>query len=293
VLHIGGYVPKSREEVGAAVNWIGPNFFETLRIPLVLGRAITEGDAESRPKIAVVNERFVRHFLGVGSPIGRRIILGGEGGQAVEIVGVVADTKYFDLRKDAPETIYLPWQQYHSGAMNFEVRTLQNPMDLAAAVRQVAQNMDRNLALYDVRSQVEQINKTLSQERLFARLTSLFGALAMLLACIGIYGVMAFAVTQRTREIGIRMALGASRGEVAEMVMRETLALVGIGMLVGIIVALGAARLVSSMLYGIKPDNLLTIAVAALLMVGAALFAAYFPTRRAMRVDPMVALRYE
>ena len=295
VLHIGGYVPKSREEVGAAVNWIGPNFFQTLRIPLVLGRAITDGDTESRPKIAVVNERFVRHFLGVGSPIGRRIILGGEGGQAVEIVGVVADTKYFDLRKDAPETIYLPWQQYPdlNGAMNFEVRTLQNPMNLAAAVRQVAQNMDRNLALYDVRSQVEQINKTLSEERLFARLTSLFGALAMLLACIGIYGVMAFAVTQRTREIGIRMALGASRGEIADMVMRDTLVLVGIGMLVGIIVALGAARLVSSMLYGIKPNNPSTIAVATLLMVGAALFAAYFPTRRATRIDPMVALRYE
>src|SRR2546429_2707479 len=238
MLHIGGYVPKSGEEVGAAVNWIGQNFFETLGIPVVLGRSVTEGDTESAPKVVVVNERFVRQFLGAGNPIGRRIGLGDKGGQDVEIVGVVADTKYFDLREDAPETIYLPWQQYPNGAMNFEVRTLQNPMELTAAVRQVAQNMDRNLALYDVRSQVEQISKTLSQERLFARLTSFFGALAMLLACVGIYGVMGFAVTRRTREIGIRMALGASRSEIANMVLRETLALVGIGMILGIIVAL-------------------------------------------------------
>jgi len=293
MLHIGGYVPKSGEEVGAAVNWIGQNFFETLGIPVVLGRSVTEGDTESAPKVVVVNERFVRQFLGAGNPIGRRIGLGDKGGQDVEIVGVVADTKYFDLREDAPETIYLPWQQYPNGAMNFEVRTLQNPMELTAAVRQVAQNMDRNLALYDVRSQVEQISKTLSQERLFARLTSFFGALAMLLACVGIYGVMGFAVTRRTREIGIRMALGASRSEIANMVLRETLALVGIGMILGIIVALGASRLVASMLYGIKPDNPLTIAIAALLMVAAALLAAYFPVRRAASVDPMVALRYE
>src|SRR5437667_8448042 len=223
----------------------------------------------------------------------RRIGLGDKGGQDVEIVGVVADTKYFDLREDAPETIYLPWQQYPNGAMNFEVRTLQNPMELTAAVRQVAQNMDRNLALYDVRSQVEQISKTLSQERLFARLASCFGALAMLLACVGIYGVMGFAVTRRSRAIGIRMALGASRSEIANMVFGETLALVGIGMILGIIVALGASRLVASMLYGIKPDNPLTIAIAALLMVAAALLAAYFPVRRAASVDPMVALRYE
>jgi ABC-type antimicrobial peptide transport system permease subunit len=179
------------------------------------------------------------------------------------------------------------------GAMRFEVRTAGNPMGLASAVRRVVQDLDRNLALYDVRSQVEQINQSLLQERLFARLTSFFGVLAALLACLGIYGIMACAVTRRTREIGVRMALGASRGEIAEMVLRETFVLAGIGITIGIVVALGATRLISAMLYGLKPDDPLTIAVAVLLVACAAALAGYIPARRAARVDPMVALRYE
>ena len=175
-IHIQGYTPKPGEEVGAAINWVGPKFFETLGIPLVLGRPIAEGDTEGAPKVVVVNGQFVRQFLGAENPIGRRFGLGEKSSEDTEIVGVVGDAKYFDLRREAPATIYVPWLQNLdlNGAMHFEVRTAGNPMELASAVRRVAQSMDRNLALYDFRSQEEQINQTLFQERLFARLTSFF-----------------------------------------------------------------------------------------------------------------------
>jgi predicted permease len=293
-IHLQGYTPKSGEEVGAAINWVGPKFFETLGIPLVLGRTIAEGDTEGAPKVVVVNGQFVRRFLGAGNPIGRRFGLGEGSSEDTEIVGVVADAKYSDLRQEAPATIYVPWlQNLGLGAIHFEVRTAGNPMALASAVRRVAQDMDRNLALYDVRSQEEQINQTLFQERLFARLTSFFGALAALLACVGLYGIMAFTATRRTREMGIRMALGASRSQILQLALRETFLLVTIGIAAGILAALGAARLISTLLYGLKPTDPLTMAAAALLMVAVAALAGYIPARRASRVDPMVALRYE
>jgi ABC-type antimicrobial peptide transport system permease subunit len=177
--------------------------------------------------------------------------------------------------------------------MSFEVRAAGDPLALAPAVRRVTQSMDPNLAVSGVKSQVEQINDTLFQERLFARLTSFFGLLAALLGCVGVYGIMAFATSQRTREIGIRMALGAHRGEILGMILRETFILVGIGIAAGTVAVLEASRLVASFLFGLKPNDPLTIAGAALLMVAAAALAGYLPARRASRVDPMVALRYE
>jgi ABC-type antimicrobial peptide transport system permease subunit len=244
----------------------------------------------------VVNEQFVHQFLGSGNPIGRRFGFGDKKNSGdIEIVGVVGDTKYEDLRSEIPATVYVPRLQdvKSIGPMYFEVRTAENPLGIVSAVRHVAQDMDHNLALYQVRSQVEQIDQTLFQERLFSRLTSFFGALAAVLACVGIYGIMAFAVTRRTREIGIRMVLGASRGEISEMILRETLVPVGVGIAVGMVAALAATRLISSLLYGLKPTDPLSIAVAVLLMAGAAALAGYTPARRAAKVDPMVALRYE
>jgi len=177
--------------------------------------------------------------------------------------------------------------------MNFEVRTAGDPMELVSAVRRVARDMDPNLALYRVQSEVEQINQAVFQERLFARLTTFFGLLAALLACVGVYGIMAFAATQRTREIGIRMALGASRREILQMVLRESLLLVAVGIAMGIFMALGASRSISTLLFGLQPTDPLTIAAATLLMIAAAGLAGYLPARRASYVDPMVALRYE
>jgi predicted permease len=290
--------PKTANKDGgviAYVNEVGPNFFETMGIPLVLGRTIHDSDVAGAPEVAVVNEEFARKFLGGGSPVGRRFGFDGKKSSGeIEIVGVVGNARYDDLRRDIPATIYpAALQDTTLGALHFEVRTAGDPNLLVPAIRRVAQGIDSNLALYDVRSQTEQINEYLFQERLFARLTGFFGVLALVLGCIGIYGVMAFAVTRRTREIGIRIALGANRGEILGMVLRETLALVAIGVTLGVIAALEASRLVATFLFGLKPNDPLTIAGAALLMVAAAALAGYVPARRASRVDPMVALRYE
>ncbi|MGA2739353.1 MAG: ABC transporter permease [Bryobacteraceae bacterium] len=303
--HILGYTPKPAEnEKGflAAIDTVGPGFLETMHLPLVLGRSITEGDTEAAPKVAVVNENFARNYLGNGNPIGRQFSPGDPKATPIEVVGVVRDAKFFDLREEIPPTIYLPYLQTLSGhdavlgalgAMHFEVRTASDPTAIASAVRRVAQSMDPNLALYDVRTQTDQIDQTLLKEHLFARLTGFFGILATALACIGVYGIMAFATTGRTREIGIRMALGASRGEILGMVLRETFMLLAIGITAGILVALVASRLISTLLYGLRPTDPLTVAGAALLMLAAAAVAAYVPARRATKVDPMVALRYE
>jgi predicted permease len=294
LLRIQGYTPKHGEPSGAAVNWVGPKFLETLGIPLVLGREINEGDTATGPRVAVVNEQFARQFFGGGDPIGRRFTRGLSKDE-IEIVGMTRNSKFFDLRGDAPATLYLPWVQYPdlNGAMHFEVRTAGNPTALVGEVRRVAQDMDGNLALYGVKSQMEQVDQSLFQERLFAQLTSFFGALAAVLASIGLYGLMAFAVSRRTREIGIRMALGASRREIAQMVMRETFALLGVGIAIGIAAALGASRLIASLLYGVAPTDPYTCIAVSFLLAIVALLACYVPARRAMCIDPMSALRHE
>src|SRR5207302_2844535 len=274
-VYIQGYTPKpggKDDQLEAYSNSVGPRFFETMGIPLVLGRGIGESDTIAAPKMAVVNQKFVHQYLDGGNPVGRRFGFGDKKNSGdIEIVGVAADAKYNDLRKDVPPTVYVPSLQdlKSLGATHFEVRTAGDPMALASAVRRVARDMDPNLALYQVLSEVEQINQAVFQERLFARLTTFFGLLAALLACVGVYGIMAFAATQRTREIGIRMALGASRREILQMVLRESLLLVAIGIAIGIFVALGASRSISTLLFGLQPTDPLTIAAATLLMIAA------------------------
>ena len=296
---IQGYTPKpgqKDDQLETHVNQVGPKFFETVGIPLLLGRTIGEGDTDGAPKVAVVNENFVRQYLGTDKPVGRRFGFGEKKASSeIEIVGVVGDAKYNDLRKDAPPTVYVPSLQdlKSLGPTHFEVRTAGDPMQMASAVRKVAKDLDPNLALFEVRSEVDQIEMALFQERLFARLTSFFGLLAALLGCVGVYGIMAFSTTARTREIGIRMALGAARGKILGMVLRETLVLVALGIAIGILAAVAASRLIATLLYRLRPTDALTIAVAGLLMVIAAALAGYIPARRASRVDPTVALRYE
>jgi predicted permease len=289
---------KDRSGPGGAVylEEVGPRFFETLGIPLVLGRTIGPEDTSTTPKVAVVNETLARKYFPHSSPIGRRFGFGeAKASGEIGIVGVVGDAKYADLRREVPPTVYVPYLQGPNQlrSMRFEVRTAGNPLAVVASVRRIVQSLDRNLPLMKVKTQTEQIDETLFQERLVATLSSFFSLLGLVLACVGLYGVTSYAVTRRTREIGIRMALGAERYNILGLVIRETLLLVVLGVAIGIPTALGATRMISSMLYGLEPTDPLTFVAVSLILVAVALAACYIPARRAAKVDPMVALRYE
>jgi predicted permease len=283
------------EDLNAYAQAIGENFFDTMQIPLLLGRSFNSHDDESAPKVAVINETMARTYFSGSNPVGKIFTVGRRNKEQIEVVGMVRDAKYSSMRRNTPPTFYTPYSQRPTdlGQMNFEVRTEANPTEMVSAIRLLVQEVDKNLPLFDVKTQSEQVNATLAQERLFARLSSFFGLLALMLACVGLYGLMSYAVARRTHEIGIRMALGAKGGDVLWMVMREILMLVLIGIAIGLPSALAAMQLISSMLFGLTATDPVTICVATLFMIAVAAFAGYLPARRASRVDPMVALRYE
>jgi predicted permease len=277
------------------------NFLEAMEIPLLAGRGFTRQDDERAPKVVVVNQTFNNQFFPNESPIGKRFTLDVKKPDEIEIVGLVKDAKYARQRDDAPPTMYLPWRQAATvmPEANFELRATGDPRALIAAVRQAVREVDETLPLRSVKTQVEQADETLRMERLFAKLVTLFGLLAQQLASIGLFGVLAYAVSQRAREIGIRMALGASQTDVMKMVIRQGMTLAIIGVALG----LGGAYLLtkyleslmklSRMLYGVKPNDPLTYGVTAVLLTAVALIACYLPARRATMVDPMVALKCE
>jgi predicted permease len=293
---IEGYARKQDEHVGPHMNYIAPDFFKTMGIPVRLGRDFTERDEKDAPKVAIVNQKFVKRFFGDRSPIGHRIGMGNNPDTKTDItiVGVVGDTKYENLRQDVPIELYIPYTQIpFASEMTAYVRTTEASSTGFTALRSLVHRLDPNLPMYYVRTMTEQADASLVTERLVASLASSFGFLATLLAAIGLYGVMAYTVTRRTREIGIRMALGARRGDVAWLVMREVLILLGIGLAIGIPAALGLSRFVQSQLYGIQPADAATMAAATAGIATVAILAGYLPGRRATRVDPMQALRWE
>jgi predicted permease len=280
----------------------GENFWETMEIPLLAGRAFTKQDNARAPKVAVVNQSFAKEFFPNESPIGKRFTFDSKKPDEVEIVGLVKDAKYRRQRDDAPSTTYLPWRQdaYKlMGQATVEMRFTGNPNATVAAVRQAMLEVDENLPLTDIKTQVEQADETLRMERLFAKLVTLFGLLAQQLASIGLFGVLAYAVSQRTREIGIRMALGATQTDVLKMVIKQgmTLAVIGVALGLGGAYALTkyleSLMQLSNMLYGVKPTDPMTYGVTSVLLTLVALIACYLPARRATKVDPMVALRCE
>ncbi len=301
VIALEGQKPANGHSLGAQFNDVGPAFFKTLGMRLLLGRGVEWRDTTSSPKVAVVNEAFARHFLGGRDPIGHRFrfdyyhFKAGDFSPAYEIVGVVQDARYASVRRPPRPTIYLPYSQglFPIGGTHFELRTAGNPLALAPVVRRVVHDLDPDVPVSEFKTQTEQIGETLVQERLFVRLSSFFGGLAVLLACIGLYGLMAFAVTRRTNEIGIRVALGAEPRKILRMLMLESLAVASAGIAIGIAAVLAAMRLVSSLLYGLKPSDPVTIAAAAGVMLAVAALASFLPARRAAKVDPIVALRYE
>ena len=277
------------------------NILETLEIPLLAGRAFNPQDDERAPRVAVVNQTFANKYFPGESPVGKRLTFNPKKPDEIEIIGLVKDAKYATQREDTRPTTYMPWRQDQrsmSGA-NFYLRTTGDPTALVAAVRQAVRDVDQNLPLTDIKTQAERATESLQMERLFAKLVTLFGLLAQQLAAIGLFGVLAYAVSQRTHEIGIRMALGASQSEVLKMILRQGMVLA----LLGIALGLGGAYLLtkylesqmelSKMLFGIKPNDPLTYVVTAVLLTVVALIACYLPARRATKVDPMIALRYE
>jgi predicted permease len=274
------------------------NFLATMEIPLIAGRSFTVQDNEQAPKVAVVNQTFARRFFPNGNPVGQRFSFNPAKTSEIEIVGVTKDAKYTSQRDEFEPTAYLPWAQnlLSVGAMTFEVRTTGEPTAAVAAIRQAVHDVDDKLPLNNIKTQVEQADETLAMERLFAKLLSLFGLLAQTLAVVGLYGVLAWSVAQRTHEIGIRMALGASRTDVLKMVFRQgmTLTLIGIALgLTGAYVLTKYLASLTSMLYGVRPFDPLTFTLIAVMLTLVALVACYIPARRATKVDPMVALRYE
>ena len=297
--------PQDQESQADALD-VGPNFFETMRIPLLVGREFSDSDFKlsvandgatptSAPTPAIVNQAFVEKYLGKEDPLGKRF------GQAeatadepanpgFEIIGVVRDAKYGDLRRDIHAMMYMP-QRF--GGATFELRTAADPQAILPAVREAVAQVSTNLPLYDVKTQSEQIDRLLFQERLVARLSGFFALLALVLACVGLYGLLSYEVLRRTREIGIRMALGAHQGNVMKLVLRQGIALAIVGAALGIGVALGVTRYLANMLYNVRASDPLTIASVAILLTLVALAACYIPARRAMSVDPVVALRSE
>jgi predicted permease len=293
---IEGYHAKDGENMGPHMNYVSPDHFRTMAIPVKLGRDFNERDETGSPKVAIVNQKFVKRYLGDQNPIGHRIGMGSNPGTKTDItiVGVAGDTKYEDLRQEVPVELYLPYTQ--SGfvtGMTAYVRTSQPANSAFMALRGAVHNLDPDLPMYHIRTLTEQANRSLITERLVATLASTFGILATILAAIGLYGVMAYTVTRRTREIGIRMALGATRGSVAWLVMREVLFLLAIGLSIGIPAALGLSRFVQAQLYGIKPADAATMSAAIVGIAVIAILAGYLPGRRATRIDPMQALRWE
>jgi predicted permease len=290
-----GRTPTPEDDMAATHNVVGSGYFATMGIPLLLGRAFGPQDTGASPKVAVINETFARWYLPGGSPIGRDFGIGGDPAHSndIEVVGVVKDAKYENLRDRPFAAAYYPYTQRVQYLNDFEVRYTGRPEVIISEVRQAIGQVDRSLPVVYQGTMVEQVNRSMAGQALIARLSTFFGLLAAFLACIGIYGLMSYAVMRRTNEIGIRMALGAETSGVLWMVMRESLILVAAGVGIGIPAALTAARLVSSVLYGTKATDPLTITASALVMIAVAALAGYLPARRAAKVDPMVALRYE
>ena len=275
-------------------NTIGPDFFAVMGLPVVAGRGFGPQDTEKSQRVAVISESMAQRFFPNGSPLGKRFGINGEASSdQIEVVGVVRDAKYGTLTEEFRPMAFYPYTQQPGALDNLLVRFSGSPGSVVPQIRQTITQINRNLPIDDVVSFSDHIGRSLVQQKLIARLASFFGLLALLLACVGLYGVMSYGVARRTNEIGIRMALGARGRSVLWLVLREALMLVVIGLVIGVVTSLAVTKTAASLLYELKPNDPLTIALATLLLAAVAALAGYLPARRASRVDPMVALRDE
>jgi predicted permease len=271
---------------------IEPGYFATLGIPILRGRGFTGSDTAVSEGVAVVNRLLAARLFRSEDVVGRRLRLGLRADAPVyEIVGVVSNTRYTGVRTLMPPTVYLPALQQPAGPATFEVRTVGDPDAFAATARAIVAQVDANLPVFAMRSQADQIAAHLNQEKLFARLALLLAIVALTLSAIGLYGLLSYAVTQRTPEIGVRMALGAARTSVQWLVLRQSLTLTAVGLVLGMAGAVAGTRVVNALLYETPARDPLSLGTAAVVMLVVSIAAGYMPARRASRVDPIVALR--
>jgi predicted permease len=293
---VEGYNAQEDEDMQVDQNSVGPDFLATMGIPLLNGREFSDSDTSASPKVAIINESMVRRFFSGRKPVGLHFGFGSAKNAKIdtEIIGIAKDSKNTDLRDEVHPSVFLPYSQSeHAGNATFYVRTNQDPVALTATVRNVVQGLDSNLPLYDVKTLTAQLDDIAFTDRLVTVFSLGLGLLASLLAAVGLYGVMAYVVARRTREIGIRMALGATQQSVAWMILREILGMLAAGLVMGLIAAYGIGRVIESQLFGVKASDPFVFFISAGLLVTVALLAGWLPSRKAASVDPMVALRYE
>jgi predicted permease len=291
-----GYTAQPDEDTHVLRNSVGPGYFATMGTPLLAGREFSEGDRAESSKVAVINEMLAKRYFAGRNPIGMHLAFGAGTNvhPDIEIVGVVKNSKHTDAREEIHPFIYQPYTQDPSlDGATFYVRTSQDPLALGGALRRLAQGYDANLPIYELRPLAAQVDDSIFAEEFVTCFSLCLGILAALLAAIGLYGVFAYVVTRRSREIGVRMALGATQESIAWMILREVVRMLAVGLSVGLLAAFAVGRLIESQLFGVKASSPLVFVAAGGLLAGVALVAGWLPARRAAQVDPMVALRYE
>jgi predicted permease len=287
---IDGYAPRRDEDMRLNYETVGPKYFQTMRIPLVHGRDFEERDDERAQGVVIISEAMARRYWAGGDALGKRLKLDKDW---LKIVGIAKEVKYRSL-SDAPQPfLYLPMLQDYRSNMILVARAGTEPRTMVHAVQAEVAALDPQMPMFDVKTLEEHIGLSLFLQRMAATLLSIFGLLALSLAAVGLYGVMAYVVSQRTRELGIRMSIGARRRDVFALILGQGLILSVIGVLGGLLVALAVTRLTAHLLYGVSTTDPITFTLVAFLLFGVALIACYFPARRATKVDPLIALRFE
>jgi predicted permease len=292
---VDGFAWEAGTDAAASYNEVGPAYFRTLGMALLAGREFASADAGAAPRVAIVNEAFARKFgLDPVRAVGRRMAIGlGQGDLDMEIVGLVRDANYSQVKEEAPAMFFTPWRQQDASGLTFYVRTAGAPEPVMATIPALIRRLDANLPVQNLSTVRRQLNENVFLDRMISALTAAFAALATLLAAVGLFGVMAYTVAQRTREIGLRMALGAEGSQVRRMILGQVGRMVVVGGAAGLLAALALGRAARSLLFGVEGHDPVTVVAGTLLLAGVAMAAGYLPARRAARVDPMIALRAE